>query len=50
MTEPGLADAFFRAIERGSRVTVDLSERWDHWAYASRPLADVRRELGITDL
>jgi hypothetical protein len=47
--EPGLADAFFRAIERGSRVTVDLSDRWDHWPHVARPIDDVRRELGITD-
>jgi ubiquinone biosynthesis protein Coq4 len=47
--EPGLADAVFRAIERGSRVTVDLSDRWDHWAYVERPIDEVRRELGIVD-
>jgi hypothetical protein len=47
--EPGLADAFFRAVERGSRVTVDLSDHWDHWAHVARPIADVRRDLGITD-
>jgi len=47
--EEGLADGFFRAIERGSRVTVDLSDHWDHWAYVERPIDEVRRELGITD-
>jgi ubiquinone biosynthesis protein Coq4 len=47
LAQGGLADGFFRALERGSRVKVDLSDHWDHWAYVARPIDDVRRELGI---
>ena len=32
LAEEGLADAFFVAVERGSRVPIDLSDGWDHWA------------------
>jgi hypothetical protein len=28
----GLADKFLTAVERGSRVPIDLTDRWNHWA------------------
>lgn len=43
----GLADRFFEALERGSKVKIDLSKGWDHWAWVEKPLAVARRELGI---
>jgi hypothetical protein len=50
LEQPGLADAFFVAVERGSRVPIDLSDAWDHWAWVERPLAQARAELNITPL
>ncbi|HEY1257697.1 MAG TPA: hypothetical protein VGF34_00500 [Stellaceae bacterium] len=43
----GLGDKFFAAVERGSKVRLDLSDRWDHWAWVAKPLAEARVELGI---
>lgn len=34
------------AYERGTHVVTDL-ERWEPWPHFARPLADVRRELGV---
>jgi hypothetical protein len=34
------------AYERGTRVIMDL-ERWDPWPHFPRPLAEVRRALGV---
>ncbi len=44
----GLFDvrAAAKAYERGTHVACDL-ERWDPWPHFHRPLADVRRELGV---
>ncbi|HEU0156182.1 MAG TPA: hypothetical protein VFQ82_08935, partial [Stellaceae bacterium] len=38
----GLGDKFFAAVERGSKVRLDLSDRWDHWAWVAKPLAEAR--------
>jgi tellurite resistance protein len=46
----GLADKFIAAIQRGSRVKLDLSDNWDHWAWIGKPLEEARRELGIDPL
>jgi hypothetical protein len=46
----GLAEKFFTAVERGSHVALDLSDRWDHWAWVEKPLEQARAELGITPL
>ena len=43
----GLAEKFLTAVERGSRVPIDLSDRWDHWAWVEKPLEQVRAELRI---
>ena len=50
LSQEGLADAFFVAVERGSRVPIDLSDGWDHWAWVEKPLAQARAELNITPL
>jgi len=47
LARPGLADVIFKSLERGSRVRVDLSEHWDHWAWLDKPIEVVRAELGI---
>jgi hypothetical protein len=45
--KPGMAERMFAAIERGSQVNQDLSEKWDYWAYADLPLVEARRRLNI---
>lgn len=44
---PGMAERMFAAIERGSRVTVDLSDKWDYWPYAAMQIDEVRQRLNI---
>ncbi|MCA9586980.1 MAG: TerB family tellurite resistance protein [Myxococcales bacterium] len=36
-----------RALERGAALRRDLSDGWDYWPELSRPLDDVRRDLGV---
>ncbi len=43
----GLADRFFEALERGSKVERDLSRDWNHWNWVKKPLDLARRDLGI---
>jgi phage tail protein X len=50
LADEGLADGFFVAVERGSRLPIDLSDNWDHWAWVEKPLAQARAELNITPL
>jgi len=50
LVQDGLADGFFTAVERGSRVPIDLSDGWGHWAWVEKPLAQARAELNITPL
>jgi hypothetical protein len=38
----GLADNFLTAVERGSHVPIELSDRWDHWAWVDKPLEEAR--------
>lgn len=45
--KPGMAERMFAAIERGARVNLDLSDKWDYWAYAGLPVEEVRRQLNI---
>jgi hypothetical protein len=45
-----LGEKFFAAVERGSKMRLDLSDRWDHWAWVAKPLAEARAELGIEPL
>lgn len=45
--KPGMAERMFAAIERGAQVNLDLSDKWDYWAYAELPVEEVRRQLNI---
>jgi hypothetical protein len=45
--KPGMAERLFAAIERGSQVNQDLSDKWDYWAYADLPIDEARRRLNI---
>jgi hypothetical protein len=45
--EPGLAEKVWRALERGGKVRVDLSDGWNHWEYVDKPIDEVRRLLGV---
>ena len=45
--KPGMAERMLAAIERGSKVTQDLSDNWDYWAWIELPLDEVRRRLNI---
>ena len=45
--KPGMAERLFAAMERGSQVNQDLSDKWDYWAYADLPLDEARRRLNI---
>lgn len=48
----GLLDVtrILRALERGAACKVDLSDHWDYWPWLSRPLQQVRADLGIPPL
>ena len=41
--KPGMTERMFAAIERGAQVNLDLSDKWDYWAYAGLPLEEARR-------
>jgi len=45
--KPGMAERMLAAIERGSKVTQDLSDNWDYWAWIELPIDEVRRRLNI---
>jgi len=45
--EPGVAARMFAALERGSHVGVDLSDKWDYWPFVELPLAEARQRLAI---
>ena len=45
--KPGMTERMFAAIERGAQVNLDLSDKWDYWAYAGLPLEEARRRLNI---
>jgi ubiquinone biosynthesis protein Coq4 len=47
LATPGLADRFFRALERGTRLKQDLSVGWEPWDLVALPLDEVRQRLGI---
>jgi len=40
-------ERMFAAIERGSKVNTDLSDKWDYWAFAELPIDEARRRLNI---
>jgi len=41
---------FLIAVDRGGRLPIDLSDRWDHWAWVEKPLEEARIELKIAPL
>jgi hypothetical protein len=44
------ADLYFAALERAERCRVDVvGNSFDPWTVVGRPLADVRREIGISE-
>jgi hypothetical protein len=43
-------DKVLTALQRGAACRVDLSDHWDFWPAFSRPLEEVRAELGIPAL
>jgi hypothetical protein len=44
----GMAESMSAAIERGSQVNRDLSEKWDYWALCvALSLEEARRRLNI---
>jgi hypothetical protein len=45
--KPGMAERMLAAIERGSKVTHDLSDNWNYWGWIELPLDEVRRRLNI---
>jgi hypothetical protein len=45
--KPGMAELMFAAIERGSKVNQDLSDKWDYWAWIELPIDEVRQRLNI---
>jgi hypothetical protein len=45
--KPGVAERMFAAVERGTKVNLDLSDNWDYWAYVGLPIDEVRRRLNI---
>ena len=45
--KPGIAELMFAAIERGSKVNTDLSDKWDYWPLVEIPIDEVRRRLNI---
>jgi hypothetical protein len=47
LAKPGVAELMFAAMERGSKVNQDLSDKWDYWAWIELPIDEVRRRLNI---
>jgi hypothetical protein len=45
--KPGVAESMLAAIERGSKVNTDLSDKWDYWAWIEMPIDEVRQKLNI---
>jgi hypothetical protein len=45
--KPGMAERMFAAMERGSNVSVDLSDKWDYWPYAGLPIDEARKRLNV---
>ena len=47
LARPGMAERMFAAIERGSKVNVDLSDKWDYWQWIEMPIDEVRQRMNI---
>jgi hypothetical protein len=42
-----VAERFLLAIERGSKLSQDLSDDWNFWDYIELPLEEAREQLGV---
>lgn len=42
-----LALEMFHAMQRGSKMKVDLGVEWDYWQYVEQPIDVVRAKLGV---
>ncbi len=47
IAEGDLAERVFRALERGTKMSVDLGDDWDFRAHFDLPLDEVRRAVGL---
>lgn len=47
LAKPGVAELMLAAIERGSKVNIDLTDKWDYWAWIEMPIDEVRRKMNI---
>ena len=45
--KPGIAERMLAGVERGSKVNMDLSDKWDYWAWIELPIDEVRRRMNI---
>jgi len=45
--KPGIAELVLGAVERGSKVNMDLSDKWDYWAWIELPIDEVRQRMNI---
>jgi hypothetical protein len=45
--KPGVAELVLAAVERGSKVNTDLSDKWDYWPWIELPIDEARRRLNI---
>ena len=45
--KPGVAEGMLAAIERGSKVNVDLSDKGDYWPWIEMPIDEVRQKMNI---
>jgi ubiquinone biosynthesis protein Coq4 len=45
--KPGIAELMLAAVERGSKVNQDLSDKWDYWRLIELPIDEVRQRLNI---
>jgi len=43
----GLPERVFAAMERGSKLSVDLFEGWDPWDYVELPIEEARARLNV---
>lgn len=48
--QPGVAERYIVAYERGAQLKCDLSDHWDFWPEMRRPVGDVRKDLGVVAL
>jgi hypothetical protein len=47
LSQPGMPERMLRALQRGSKLKVDLFDHWDYWPYLERNIDEVRAELGL---